>query len=125
MMYGYEVHVASYVAKEQLGAPLAARLEALNNGEYGSFPKDAKKITLHPIKGESVTQTYIRTEGIDLEGFSRIQKSGARVALKMHKKYMDVYSSFHRPVYMQVTEEFSSVIKTVQPNVIVVDHGCA
>ncbi|TVY83172.1 Glycosyltransferase sdnJ [Lachnellula suecica] len=118
---GCEIHIASFAADEDLGSAFTKRIDALNNGEYGTLPTDSKPVTFHRITGESMVESWQRRSKLTPD-IAMTHGCGLKHAPLAYRSLMPVMGS-EGPEYLTAVESCVAALKLVQPKVIVVDSS--
>jgi hypothetical protein len=104
------VHISSF-------SPLAARIEELRNGGFGTYP-NTSTLTWHLLSGMSMHEARLAKFGIP----SIDHKPGARYAPAVYETLAKLSRSRTGEEYVQGVREMKAVIETVEPDVIAIEE---
>jgi hypothetical protein len=114
LSYGnVDVHIASFASLEN-------RVSDLKAGAYGSIPSNTS-ITFHAIVGLSMAEVIIR----NFDANTLAHACGIKAAVLQYPLVARLVTSWTANEYVQGYRSCLEIIKTVDPDVIVVEALCA
>jgi hypothetical protein len=123
LLRGCEIHIASFdSAGASLGSSVQKRVTDLSYEVYGAVPKGNKSAIFHRINGPSMTEALLQ-RFTDQSEF--LHGTGVKEALRMYPLLTHVVCAWDGQEYIQGYDSCVEIIKTVSPDIIVIEILCA
>lgn len=112
LIRSYDVHIGSF-------APLETAVSTLNI-RAASLSSVTNRATFHPLTGPPMAEV-VRCSNISKDSFA-VHKVGFRAALSTYKHILPILAtSWDGPQYMAIYQDCSTLIRTLQPAIVVLD----